>query len=125
MASGQQVCLFIYGTLHPDRAPAAIAATVKLLRPIGRATIQGRLYNLGEYPGVILSEDPTEIVPGEVFVLPDELKALEILTRLDAYEDYRPSDFGNSLYLRQMTTAAMENGFRQPCWVYTYNRQIL
>jgi Gamma-glutamyl cyclotransferase, AIG2-like len=63
--------LFIYGTLHPDRAPSAIAKTARLLKPLGRATIQACLYDLGPYPGVILSNNPADIVPGELFQLPD------------------------------------------------------
>ena len=50
--------LFIYGTLHPDRTPREIATAARRLIPVGPATIRGRLYNLGEYPGVILN--PTD-----------------------------------------------------------------
>jgi len=138
--------LFIYGTLHPDRAPAAIAATARLLRTVGRATIVGRLYNLGEYPGVILASDPHAggdeigIVRGELFSIPDapgRPDAEAILARLDAYEDFRPDDPEGSLFLRQMTTATVTagvaagvaggiaEGARIDCWVYTYNRQIV
>jgi gamma-glutamylcyclotransferase (GGCT)/AIG2-like uncharacterized protein YtfP len=121
MVSEQAASLFIYGTLHPDRAPAAIAATARRLKPVGKATIRGRRYDLGEYPGVVLSDDPAEIVSGELFLLPEGPKTAEVLARLDAYEDYRPNDPANSLFLRQMTTAMMEDGSRRQCWVYTYN----
>ena len=36
--------LFIYGTLHPDRAPREIAAATRRLVSIGPATIHARLY---------------------------------------------------------------------------------
>jgi gamma-glutamylcyclotransferase (GGCT)/AIG2-like uncharacterized protein YtfP len=116
--------LFIYGSLHPDRAPAAIAATAKRLRHFGSATVQGRVYDLGEYPGLILSEDSSECVRGEVFLLPEGPEGLEMLARLDAYEDYRPQDPKNSLFLRQMTMATVDDGRRRPCWVYTYHRAV-
>jgi len=62
--------LFIYGTLHPDRAPAEIAAAARRLTPHGPATIRGHLYDLGEYPGVGL--DPTAPpIPGHLFAIPD------------------------------------------------------
>ena len=96
--------LFIYGTLHPDRAPAAIAPTARLLKPFDRATIQGRLYDLGPYPGVVLTDDPADIVPGELFQLPDDPA---ILARLDDYEDFRPSDPAGSLFLRQQVLATL------------------
>jgi gamma-glutamylcyclotransferase (GGCT)/AIG2-like uncharacterized protein YtfP len=116
--------LFIYGTLHPDRAPAAIATTARLLKPFARATIQGRLYDLGAYPGVQLGSDPSGTVPGELFQLPDDASILArtVLARLDNYEDFRPDDPSNSLFLRQRTIATLEDGTQQACWVYTYNR---
>jgi gamma-glutamylcyclotransferase (GGCT)/AIG2-like uncharacterized protein YtfP len=113
--------LFIYGTLHPDRAPAEIAPAARRLQPIGCGTIRGRLYNLGEYPGVILADDtdlgaPT--VPGEVFLVPDDAT----LAALDAYEDYRPDSPTDSLFLRTKTVVTFDDGSRKSCWVYVYNR---
>lgn len=113
--------LFIYGTLHPDRAPADIAPTARLLKPFAQATIQARLYDLGPYPGVQLSDAPSDIVPGELFQLPDDPA---VLTRLDDYEDFRPADLVNSLFLRQCTLATLEDGTQHPCWVYTYNHPV-
>jgi gamma-glutamylcyclotransferase (GGCT)/AIG2-like uncharacterized protein YtfP len=128
--------LFIYGTLHPDRAPAAIAASARRLKRVGAATIQGRLLDLGEYPGVILSADPfaggddTGSVQGELFALPAGDEAEEVLERLDAYEDFRPGDVEGSLFLRQLTVAVLSpggpaGGAEVTCWVYTYNRRIV
>ncbi len=116
--------LFIYGTLHPDRAPAAIAATVRLLKPLGRATIRGRRYELGEYPGVVLTEEAGTLVCGELFLLPDPPQAAAVLAKLDAYEDFRPADPAGSLFLRERTIATLEDGTQRACWVYTYNRPV-
>ncbi|WP_263372990.1 gamma-glutamylcyclotransferase family protein [Granulicella aggregans] len=117
--------LFIYGTLHPDRAPAAISSTARLLKPRGRATIHARLYDLGPYPGVVLSDDPADIVAGELFILPDDPS---ILARLDDYEDFRRSDPANSLFLRQRVLATLQSGpdagTEIACWVYTYNHPV-
>ena len=111
--------LFIYGTLHPDRAPAEIAAAARRLTPIGPATIRGALYNFGAYPGVVL--DPTAPpIPGELFTVPDDAT----LAALDTYEDYRPADPVNSLFLRVETTATTPDGAHHPCSVYVYNREV-
>jgi len=117
--------IFIYGTLHPDRAPAAIAATARLLKPLGRATIRGRRYELGEYPGVILTDEAGALVHGELFLLPDPPQATAVLAKLDAYEDFRPADPAGSLFLRQRTIATLEDGTQRACWVYTYNRAVV
>ena len=76
--------LFVYGTLHPSRAPAEIAPTVALLKPIGPATLRGRLLDLGPYPGLILPG--TDEIPGELFALPRH-RALRarVWAALDAY----------------------------------------
>ena len=109
--------LFLYGTLHPDRAPAEIAPAARRLQPIGRGTIRALLYNLGEYPGAIL--DPAAPpVPGEVFLVPDAAT----LSALDAYEDYRPGSPTDSLFLRTKTVVTFDDGSRKSCWVYVYNR---
>jgi gamma-glutamylcyclotransferase (GGCT)/AIG2-like uncharacterized protein YtfP len=111
--------LFIYGTLHPDRAPSEIAEAARRLKPIGRGTIRARLYNLGEYPGVILDETAPDTVTGEVFLVPDAAT----LARLDWYEDFRPDDPANSLFLRTKTAVTFNDGSRETCWVYVYNRE--
>jgi len=109
--------LFIYGTLHPDRAPREIAAAAHRLTSAGPATIRGHRYDLGEYPGVVL--DPTgPLVAGELFTVPDAAT----LAALDAYEDFHPADPANSLFLRVETTATKPDGSLVTCWVYVYNR---
>jgi gamma-glutamylcyclotransferase (GGCT)/AIG2-like uncharacterized protein YtfP len=111
------VLLFIYGTLHPDRAPAEIAAAARRLTSFGPATIRARLYNLGDYPGAILDISAPPI-PGELFTVPDAAT----LAALDAYEDFRPTDPAASLFLRVETTATTPDSTPHPCWVYVYNR---
>ena len=48
--------LFAYGTLADDTAPKEIAAAMKRLKFAGEGFVFGRLYDIGEYPGAILSE---------------------------------------------------------------------
>ena len=67
-------------------------------RLIGAATIQGRLYRVSWYPGVVDSADPGQRVHGEVYALADPVKAL---AWLDAYEGIvpgtrRPANIGAS-----------------------------
>ncbi|HWB32771.1 MAG TPA: gamma-glutamylcyclotransferase family protein [Acidobacteriaceae bacterium] len=114
------ILLFIYGTLHPDRAPREIAPVARRLKPCGMATVRGRLLDLGEYPGLLLEDaagDRAREVPGELFEVPDAAA----LARLDAYEDYRPGEEAASLFLRVRTTATSADGSRLFCWVYVYN----
>jgi len=43
--------LFAYGTLCPRHAPLEIAATVRRLRPVGQASVRGRLTIWVSIPG--------------------------------------------------------------------------
>ena len=112
--------LFVYGTLHPDRAPAEIAHAVRHLREIGPATLRGTRYDLGDYPGVVLHPNRYDVVQGTVFALPDDPA---VLKALDRYEDYRPSDPAASLFLRVELPVTLSTGDTLACWVYLYNRE--
>ncbi len=112
--------LFVYGTLRPGHAPARVAGWVATFIPQGAATVRGRLYDLGAYPGVVLDEE-ADTVHGELFSLPDDP---ELLSRLDAYEDYRPREPAESLFLRVRTIATSQDGTSHECWIYVYNRTV-
>ena len=113
--------LFIYGTLHPNRAPAEIAPTVALLRPLGSATLRGRLLNLGPYPGLLLPGE--ELIQGELFALPEDrqLRA-RVWQELDAYEDFRPTAPETSLFIRVLALVNLPNGETEKAWVYLFNQ---
>lgn len=113
--------LFVYGTLLPGRAPAEIADVVDALKPVGKGTIRGKLYNFGDYPGVVLDDKASDEVHGEVFDLPGDPNAL---ARLDDYEEFHPRDPEGSLFKRLRTTVTLLNGARENCWVYVYNRDL-
>ena len=113
--------LFVYGTLHPERAPAGIAHAARKLKRIGSATLRGRLIDLGDYPGLLLADGNDSgagSVRGEIFVVPD----LITLAELDGYEDYSPSNPAASLFRRVKVTAHAADGSPTVCWVYVYNR---
>jgi gamma-glutamylcyclotransferase (GGCT)/AIG2-like uncharacterized protein YtfP len=113
--------LFVYGTLHPDRAPEEIAGVVSRLRPVGEGTIRGRLHDLGDYPAVVVDRGRNQKIAGSVFSLPDDPEAL---ASLDAYEEFRPADPENSLFIRSKRMVTLANGGRRRCWVYLYNKEL-
>ena len=113
--------LFVYGTLHPDRAPAEIKGVVKKMIPIGRGTISGNLHNLGEYPALTLNGKKKQRVQGAVFDLPDDPDALQ---KLDQYEEYHPGDPANSLFIRSRRLVTLDDGTRRFRWVYVYNQKL-
>jgi gamma-glutamylcyclotransferase (GGCT)/AIG2-like uncharacterized protein YtfP len=114
--SGQY--LFVYGSLLPGRAPAEIAATVDRLRTVGDGFVRGHLYDLGEYPGVVLDETG-EKIPGKIFRLPEEP---EVLKRLDEYEEFDAAQPEGSLFVRKECPVTRTSSSKKlNCWVYVYN----
>jgi gamma-glutamylcyclotransferase (GGCT)/AIG2-like uncharacterized protein YtfP len=98
--------LFAYGTLVP-RDP-----TERTLLGWVADAVQGRLYDLGPYPGLVNIDDPT--APWiEGFVSP--ITEHELIHRLDPYEAV-----DDGLYQRVMTTS--RNNVR--VWVYIYARPL-
>lgn len=95
--------LFVYGTLHPDRAPAEIQYAVSQLKLIGPATIRGEVRDLGEYPA-LMPRSWRGSIAGTLFALPDDPA---VLHALDAYEGYDPSSPGTSLFLRRKRTVTL------------------
>jgi gamma-glutamylcyclotransferase (GGCT)/AIG2-like uncharacterized protein YtfP len=117
--------LFVYGTLHPDRAPAEIAPAVRHFHAALPATVHGRFHNLGPYPAVRLDDPNPTPIPGTLFQLPDNPTLLaQLLAQLDAYEGFDPAHPATSLFLRQATTAILPTGQTIPCWIYTYNHPL-
>ena len=114
--------LFVYGTLHPDRAPADMKADVARLTLVDAATVLGTLYELADYPALILTPRTTNQVHGFVFELPDDPA---LLSRLDAYEGFLPENPTASLFLRERVQATLADDALALCWAYTYNRQVI
>jgi gamma-glutamylcyclotransferase (GGCT)/AIG2-like uncharacterized protein YtfP len=111
--------LFLYGTLLSKEGDREISRVLKRLKRVGSATIQGRLYDFGEYPGAKLSQSPKNFIKGEVFELPSNNS---VLKSLDEYEEFYEADKKNSLFVRAKTIANLTDGRRLKSWVYVYNR---
>jgi gamma-glutamylcyclotransferase (GGCT)/AIG2-like uncharacterized protein YtfP len=110
--------LFVYGTLmrgfdHP--MARLLAANADFL---GRATCHGRLYLVKHYPGLVTSDDPADIVHGELFAL-HERDAL--LREFDMYEACGEGFAEPTEYVRRMIALTLEDGTASEAWTYVYN----
>jgi gamma-glutamylcyclotransferase (GGCT)/AIG2-like uncharacterized protein YtfP len=109
--------LFVYGTLmrgfdHPMAQLLSRSADF-----IGEAACRGRLYLAKHYPGLVRSDDPAEIVFGELYRLrsPDEL-----LREFDIYEACGEGFKPPTEYVRQMLFVTLADG-PTAAWTYVYN----
>jgi gamma-glutamylcyclotransferase (GGCT)/AIG2-like uncharacterized protein YtfP len=116
--------IFFYGTLWTGTGNPRIDALVRAhCRVVARGRIRGRLYDLGDYPGVVATERARERVFGMVYSLRD---AGRCLPELDRYEDYDPAYPERGAFVRRMTrvTRADRRG-ELDAWVYFLNRRIV
>lgn len=111
--------LFIYGTLIPEHASDEIARIVDDLRYVGKASVPGRLYDLGEYPGAVLDPSSPTKVFGRVYELPEDQTVLRLL---DSYEEFDPDNLAKSLFMRKQTIVTLDDAQSVRCWIYTYNQ---
>ena len=110
--------LFVYGTLmrgfgHP--MARLLSANADFL---GQASCRGRLYLVKHYPGLVLSDDPADIVFGELYRL-RECDAM--LREFDMYEACGEGFVQPTEYRRQMLQVALDDGTVSEVWTYVYN----
>ena len=110
--------LFVYGTLmrgfnHP--MARLLSANADFL---GEASCRGRLYRVKHYPGLVLSDDPSDIVFGELY----RLRARDDLLReFDMYEACGEGFPEPTQYIRQTLEVALADGSSGEAWTYLYN----
>ena len=112
--------LFVYGTLHPECAPAEVAEVVRGFTSVGRGVVRGQLYRFAEYPAVELGASLGARVRGEVFRVEGEA----VWERLDAYEGFDPERQGTSLFRRRRVWVRMATGGAVRAWVYEYGGRL-
>jgi len=88
---------------------------------LGAAWIQGRLYRIAHYPGLLLSDDPAERVVGELYALREPET---VLAGLDRYEGCGPGFAEPTEYVRCPHPVRLMDGSRCAAWVYLYNRPV-
>jgi gamma-glutamylcyclotransferase (GGCT)/AIG2-like uncharacterized protein YtfP len=115
MGEREHLRLFVYGTLRRGMPAHGRLAGARF---IARASVPGRLFDLGRYPALLEAEAPEDVVHGEAYELPDKA----MLAAIDAYEGCRPGVPG-SLFVRKEVEAMTEDGRRLACWAYFYNAE--
>jgi gamma-glutamylcyclotransferase (GGCT)/AIG2-like uncharacterized protein YtfP len=105
--------VFVYGTLRAgevnDIGCAAARHRIEAPRLIGAATVCGRLYDFGAYPGLVLDAGGSQ-VRGDVYEIDEALVPV-----LDEIEEVYPGVDG---LFRSREIAVEVNGRRLPCLFY-------
>jgi len=95
--------LFVYGTLRRHGA-RPIEDDHRDVRFEETGKVSGKLYDLGDYPGILLSASGG-VVRGEIYAVDDAA-----LVALDLYEGLE--------YRRVLTDVHLDGGRVERCWIY-------
>jgi gamma-glutamylcyclotransferase (GGCT)/AIG2-like uncharacterized protein YtfP len=111
--------LFVYGTLLDEKNEFGNYLKNNCVF-FQNGSFNGRLYDIGDYPGAVYDPDTDDFVTGSVFVMNDPETTLKIL---DDYEGFgedqpQPNEFIRTLIV--INTA--EGGIKS--WVYLYNFSV-
>jgi gamma-glutamylcyclotransferase (GGCT)/AIG2-like uncharacterized protein YtfP len=110
-------CLFVYGTLMPASGHPMALRLASESALLGAATMSGRLYDLGDYPGAVPSADPADRVHGMAVRLRNPATSLRWL---DAYEGCGDDDAEPHAYQRVIASALLKSGQAIDAWIYYY-----
>lgn len=115
--------LFVYGTLlSGDTGTGGRAQRDRLVREsrvIASASVFGRLYHLGRYPGLVLGGGPDDVAHGELLELATPVTTL---AWLDAYEGIVPGDHPHNEYERRTIEVTLASGELASAWSYVYRQ---
>ncbi|MFM1836531.1 MAG: hypothetical protein RJA04_1219, partial [Bacteroidota bacterium] len=112
--------LFVYGTLRRDCGNDLHRLIARNSDYVGMATYQGQMYQVADYPGIIPSEDKKDQVVGELYLLSNTIKLLNVL---DEYEEFDPESSAKSLFVREHVTVNLK-GKEITSYAYLYNKKI-
>jgi gamma-glutamylcyclotransferase (GGCT)/AIG2-like uncharacterized protein YtfP len=105
--------LFVYGTLRKGFRSHKLLQRFHA-RLIASGSVQGRLYDLGDYPGAVNCTG-TERVCGEVYFLPHAEAAFRALDRFEGFDPARPE---SNEFERGGTTVTLADGRKVRAWIY-------
>ena len=111
--------VFFYGTLMTGFARPGRIRLNSLLRPVGRGSIDGALFDLGIYPAAVPATDSR--VWGEVHRMTD---TDSVLLALDQIEGFTPEEPERGLYMRAEIPVVLEDGSAEFAWAYFYNAPL-
>lgn len=114
--------LFVYGSLRSGFHHPAYDYISKYFNLISEGKVKGRLYDFGNFPAAIPTNEEQYII-GELY----ELKRAEdfnwAIEQLDAYEGVNPEEGETPLYTRQLTSVYF-NQQVVTAWIYWYAQII-
>lgn len=114
--------IFVYGSLRSGFPSDAYQYISKYFTLIGEAKVKGKLYDLGEYPAALPTNDDCFIV-GELYNITNVDEFNRAMEQLDDYEGLHVEFGEKPLYRRKLANVFL-NDTSVKAWVYWYNNDI-
>ena len=114
--------LFVYGSLRSGFRNPVYSYLTKYFHLLGEAVVKGKLYDMGEYPAAV-STNEEKFISGELYVINDAMEFSWAIGQLDDYEGLNAEEGERPLYKREQAIA-YQNGQPEVAWIYWYNGDI-
>ncbi len=114
--------IFVYGSLRKGFHHPAYAYISRYFTLQAEGKVKGKLYDLGEYPAALPSDDDSFIV-GELYRINHADEFSWALAQLDDYEGLNTEQGETPLYRRDMVTVYL-TGSTQQAWIYWFNGPV-
>jgi gamma-glutamylcyclotransferase (GGCT)/AIG2-like uncharacterized protein YtfP len=116
--------LFVYGSLRKGFHEQMYDYMSHYFHFVGYARLKGTMYDLGDYPAVIPSDDGHWII-GELYDIKNQDEFEYVIAQLDDYEGCCPEEGEKSLYRRELSEIVLaDNNTPTTAWVYWYNGDV-
>ena len=114
--------LFVYGSLRSGFQHAAYQYLFKYFHLVGNATVKGKLFDMGEYP-VAVPTDEERLIVGELYEINNTNEFSYAIGQLDDYEGLYAEEGETALYKREAVTVYCNNQ-QSTAWVYWFNGSV-
>jgi gamma-glutamylcyclotransferase (GGCT)/AIG2-like uncharacterized protein YtfP len=113
--------VFVYGTLRKEISSSMSKVLSSHCDFYSQGHMHGKMYELGGYPGVIESDNPEDIVYGDIYSIKNPATLFSIL---DEYEECSDSFRHPHEYIRKRMLISLAEKRSISAWVYIYNHDV-
>ena len=122
MNSQKVYYLFVYGSLLSGFKSPAYEYVTRYFHLVSAATIKGKLFDMGEYPAAVISNEDV-FIKGELYCIKNAPEFSYAIGQLDDYEGVTTEPGEPQLYKRELTDV-FYNDIITRAWVYWYNGDV-
>lgn len=111
--------LFVYGTLRKQVGHPMHRVLIRHATLVDEGVFQGQLYDLGNFPGAVLSDRLEDQVHGEIYRLRRKDQVFGILDRYEGCMGTAP------WFRREQSEIRLSGGKVIRAWLYLYNCPVV